>query len=162
MWLPLEEPNNWLMCSNNVCLSVGYAYPASLFPDLSFPLYLISLYSFILYPLWKEERINKWVDKHMNITFICLVRSSKSCQRLTHQILQIPGDLQNLLLIQTAQPSFILRQTILYQIKGVGNLLSSNGLKIYLKVHLGHVCNHCRAYYSVMHNARTQECLSYF
>lgn len=73
---------------------------SSLFSDLSFLPYPISLYSFILYPLWKEEGIYKWLDKHMSMILSCLARSFKSSQRETHQILQIP-----------ISPEFVVRYT---------------------------------------------------
>lgn len=90
-----RRANNWLMFSNGLCVSVAILTHLCCFLTYLFPL---TLYSVTLYPLWKEERKNKWLDKHMTIILTCLTRSSASCQRWTHQILQIPVSLQNLFL----------------------------------------------------------------
>lgn len=90
-----RRANNWLMFSNGLCVSVAILTHLCCFLTYLFPL---TLYSVTLYPLWKEERKNKWLDKHMTIILTCLTRSSASCQMWTHQILQIPVSLQNLFL----------------------------------------------------------------
>lgn len=98
------------VCVCGLCLHL-HCFLTYLFSLILFPFTL-----FILYPLWKEEGICKWLDKHMNMILSCLARSFKSSQRETHQILRIPISLQNLLL-----GIHILRQSILHQIKGVSN-----------------------------------------